>query len=433
MGTPGKWLKSLINPKNPITTDQEKGKKKWKLWRSSSDGLGSSSKGGVKKVAGSELLDSANVVDHELAAAMATLLRAQPKDFKIVKREWAAIRIQTVFRGFLARQALRALKALVRLQAIFRGRRVRKQAAVTLRCMQALVRVQTRVRAQRSSEAAQDLLDERQSQADDPVKQAEQGWCDSPGTVSEVRAKLQMRQRGNIKRDRAIAYSLSQQRPRSCSSPYSRTNKTAKVTKSPRVGNNNSEWNWLENWMATKPWENRLMEEVQTVPSEMNLYNSRKSGDDIAGFYPFSSEQNSVKVRRNTVTTRISARPSQSMSPITRSSSTPSSDFLKDESSSSTSFTSASPTIASSNPTKVEESNMCKPSYMNLTESIKAKKRSSNGQNMQRYFMEEYQFHSKALSNGDTRSINGGSDFSVNFCNDLYPPVSLGRAERARY
>lgn len=39
----------------------------------------------------------------------------------------------------------------------------------------------------------------------------QQGWCDSPGTVSEVRAKLHMRQRGNIKRDRAIAYSLSQQ------------------------------------------------------------------------------------------------------------------------------------------------------------------------------------------------------------------------------
>ncbi|XP_044497445.1 protein IQ-domain 26-like [Mangifera indica] len=66
------------------------------------------------------------------------------------KEKWAAVKIQTVFRGYLARKALRALKGLVKIQALVRGYLVRKRATATLHSMQALIRAQTAVRSQRA-------------------------------------------------------------------------------------------------------------------------------------------------------------------------------------------------------------------------------------------------------------------------------------------
>ncbi|KAK9066220.1 hypothetical protein SSX86_013541 [Deinandra increscens subsp. villosa] len=62
----------------------------------------------------------------------------------------AAVKIQTVFRSHLARKAFRALKGLVKLQALVRGFLVRKRAAATLHSMQALIRAQAAIRSDRA-------------------------------------------------------------------------------------------------------------------------------------------------------------------------------------------------------------------------------------------------------------------------------------------
>ncbi|XP_078431949.1 protein IQ-domain 26-like [Wolffia australiana] len=103
---------------------------------------------------------TAAAADAAVAAAQAAVAvvrltnRGRASVFVSARERWAAIKIQTVFRGHLAKKALRALKALVKLQAVVRGYLVRRQAAATLHSMQALIRAQSTVRKQRSRHLA---------------------------------------------------------------------------------------------------------------------------------------------------------------------------------------------------------------------------------------------------------------------------------------
>lgn len=59
-------------------------------------------KGGKGEGSLSEVSESSSsIFDGEMAAAVATVIRAPHKDFMVLRQEWAAVRIQAIFRAFL--------------------------------------------------------------------------------------------------------------------------------------------------------------------------------------------------------------------------------------------------------------------------------------------------------------------------------------------
>ncbi|WCJ35972.1 IQ-domain 31 [Euphorbia peplus] len=67
-------------------------------------------------------------------------------DAEKIRQEEAATLAQAAFRGYLARRAFRALKGIIRLQALIRGHLVRRQAVATLCCMLGIVKLQALAR-----------------------------------------------------------------------------------------------------------------------------------------------------------------------------------------------------------------------------------------------------------------------------------------------
>nr|GMD02328.1 protein IQ-DOMAIN 1 [Ipomoea batatas] len=151
-----------------------------------------------------------------------------------------------------ARRALRALKGLVRLQALVRGNNVRKQALMTMRCMQSLVRVQARVRARRLLLVKQKVQikqdggeNERSVQPGSPEKKIEtddDGWGN--GNLQNTEKM--------VKRERALAYAYAFQEKEHKFLNFDANGYHAELfaNEDPRW-----RWSWLEGWMASQAKE----------------------------------------------------------------------------------------------------------------------------------------------------------------------------------
>ncbi|KAI4355459.1 hypothetical protein L6164_004232 [Bauhinia variegata] len=153
--------------------------------------------------------------------------------------------------------------------------------------------------------------------------------------------------------------------------------------------------------------------------------------------FPSYQEHGFVKARKNGVTTRISAK-FLTTSESTPSSSTISSERIYDDSPGSDLYTSASPSLPSSNLVAVETTekrNFRTPSYMNLTELTKAKQRAcrSCSQN-KKLSVEDCQSHSGTTTYlyGDTRS-SSSSDPSVNLWKDHYAVTQRASYQKLQY
>ncbi|XP_025805627.1 protein IQ-DOMAIN 1-like [Panicum hallii] len=393
MEASSKWIKSLV----ALKAAGHKGGRKWpRLWRSSSSAASRASAGEGGALASEASSASAD----SFSSVLAAVVRAAPRDFRLIRQEWAAVRIQTAFRAFLARRALKALRGIVRLQALVRGRLVRKQLAVTLKCMHALLRVQERAREQRArstvdGNGSQVALNGRATS----TKDAEEQWCDRQGSFDEVKSKLHMKHEGAAKRERAIAYAHFYQHR---SSKHSgRPSSPATCVRSHESNRCNHNLRYLEGWMATKPWETRLMERNHTDSQ------FAKNCEDLNLAVSKHSDASSVKIRRNNVTTRVAAKPPSVLSAS-------SSDFVYEESSPSTSSVtpvSATTTILASE-ARSDSGHVGGPNYMNLTKSAKARLNgcSSHRGSFQR--QRSGDMPRVALSPIDAQS-NAGSEISV--------------------
>ncbi|KAL9296113.1 hypothetical protein ACSQ67_022009 [Phaseolus vulgaris] len=175
---------------------------------------------------------------------------------RAIQESAAVIRIQTAFRGYLARKALRALKGIVKLQAIIRGRAVRRQAMSTLKSLQSIVSIQSQVCARRlqmvGGRCDYTENEEMHDSKDKIIRMdsnSERKCDDSTPSKEELDTSCISMKETVLKRERIKEYSFNHRR--------SAESERSKV---------NGRWRyWLEQWVDTQLSKSKELEDLDSV------------------------------------------------------------------------------------------------------------------------------------------------------------------------
>ncbi|XP_039053986.1 protein IQ-DOMAIN 1-like [Hibiscus syriacus] len=263
MGKKGGWFYSVKKVLSLESNKDEKSQKSKKKWATTQEGTQ-----GVKLIKSeNEQCKNANSValaTTMVAAVAAT--QAAVEVFRLTKvplhprksrKEIAIIMIQKYFRGYLARKKLRALKGLVRLKSLIEGQSVKRQATTALRCMRSVARVRSHVRTRQilMSEQNRSLQKQIQQKHEKESQRSKSSTGDdfnvSTKSKEQMAAKEQYRLKAAMRREKALAYSFSRQRP--WKNPLKPVNQTFLDQNYPEWS-----WSWLERWMAARPWDIRI-------------------------------------------------------------------------------------------------------------------------------------------------------------------------------
>ncbi|XP_004485866.1 protein IQ-DOMAIN 9 [Cicer arietinum] len=179
----------------------------------------------------------------------------------------AATRIQTAFRAYKARKALRRLKGFTKLKILTQGYSVQKQASTTITYLHSWSKIQGEIRARRICMVTEDRIkrkkQESQLKLEEKLHDLEVEWSGGPETMEETLGRIHHREEAAVKRERAMAYAFSHQ--------WRANSSQSQVLGSYELGKANWGWSWKERWIAARPWESRVASSTSPKKTQNKL------------------------------------------------------------------------------------------------------------------------------------------------------------------